>query len=100
MFNSNLEKTHSSLRAILNTLLRLLFITFFWATESLAMDISCGGRFGGFSPEDITETPWGTLTITFEDCEHAIATLSGADGQQTMNIVKLANLQGSDLDCP
>jgi len=66
----------------------------------LMMMTASGGRFGGFSPEEITEVPWGNMTITFENCDKAIATLSGTDGQQTMNIVKLAKLQGSDLDCP
>jgi hypothetical protein len=32
------------------------------------------------------------------DCNNAVATLNGIDGQQTMNMVKLVGLQGSELD--
>jgi len=63
------------------------------------MIFASGGRFGGFTPQDITETGWGTLTINFTDCNSAVATLDGIDGQQTMNMVKLVGLQGSELDC-
>lgn len=66
----------------------------------LTMIRASGGRFGGFSPDDITETPWGTMTISFEDCENGTATLSGADGEQTLDLVKFAHLQGTDFDCP
>jgi hypothetical protein len=69
--------------------------------EPMVVDMlyASGGRFGGFTPADITETNWGTLTINFADCGHATATLDGIDGQQTMNMVKLAGLQGSELNC-
>jgi len=63
------------------------------------MITASGGKFGGFVPEDITESPWGTLTINFDDCQNATATLDGVDGQQTMDMVKLAGLQGSELNC-
>lgn len=69
--------------------------------EPLVIDVitASGGNFGDFIPEDITETRWGTLTINFGDCSNATATLDGVDGHQTMNMVKLAGLQGSGLDC-
>ena len=69
--------------------------------ESLVINMitASGGSFGGFTPQDITESPWGTLTINFADCDKATATLDGVDGQQTMNLVKLAGLQGSRLNC-
>jgi len=69
--------------------------------EPLVINIifASGGKFGGFAPQDITRTSWGTLTINFTDCNHATATLNGIDGQQTMNMVKLVGLQGSELDC-
>jgi ELWxxDGT repeat protein len=69
--------------------------------ESLVIDMiaASGGNFGEFTPEDITESAWGTLTINFAGCENATATLDGVDGQQTMNMVKLAGLQGSALNC-
>jgi len=65
----------------------------------LDMAFASGGNFGAFSPEDITRTVWGTLTINFDDCNKATATLDGIDGQQTMKLEKLARLQGSELGC-
>ena len=65
----------------------------------LVMTSASGGTFGGFNEEDITRTDWGTLTINFTDCTNATATLIGIDGEQTMNMVKLAGLQGSDMNC-
>lgn len=65
----------------------------------MPMTVATGGNFGEFDPQDITRTEWGTLTINFADCNNATATLSGTDGQQTMNMVKLAGLQGSGLEC-
>jgi hypothetical protein len=69
--------------------------------EPLVVDMvfASGGNFGNFTRDDITESDWGTLTINFADCGHATATLDGIDGQQTMNMVKLAGLQGSELNC-
>ncbi len=69
--------------------------------EPLVLDMifASGGKFGDFTPEDITESLWGSLTINFTDCNSATATLIGVDGQQTMNMVKLAGLQGSELNC-
>ncbi|MGA9575685.1 MAG: thrombospondin type 3 repeat-containing protein, partial [Lysobacterales bacterium] len=69
--------------------------------EPLVVDMAfaSGGSFGNFTRDDITESDWGTLTINFADCDHATATLDGIDGQQTMNMVKLAGLQGSELNC-
>lgn len=69
--------------------------------ESLTIDMifATGGQFGGFTADDITEVPWGSLTINFADCRNGTATFDGIDGQQTMTLVKLAGLQGSELDC-
>lgn len=69
--------------------------------EPLVVDMvfASGGNFGHFTRDDITESNWGTLTINFADCEHATATLDGIDGQQTMTMVKLAGLQGSERNC-
>lgn len=63
------------------------------------MTLASGGKFGGFDADDITRTVWGTLSINFDDCNNATATLDGADGQQTMHMGKLARLQGSELSC-
>ena len=68
-------------------------------TLSLNLEVASGGKFGGFVPEDITRAHWGELIINFEDCNNATATLLGIDGQQSMDLVKLAGLQGSELNC-
>jgi hypothetical protein len=67
--------------------------------QDVTMYVTSGGNFGSFTRDDITESDWGTLTINFADCGHATATLDGIDGQQTMNMAKLAGLQGSELNC-
>jgi hypothetical protein len=69
--------------------------------ESMLLDMTfaSGGDFGAFDAKDITESTWGTLTIKFDDCNTATATLDGVDGVQTLNMVKLAGLQGSDPAC-
>jgi len=71
----------------------------FDTTIVMNMKVATGGAFGNFDPEDITRTRWGTLTINFADCNNATAALDGLDGQQTMNMVKLAGLDGSELAC-
>jgi len=65
----------------------------------IEMTLATGGNFGDFDADDITRTVWGTLSINFNDCNFATATLNGADGQQTMQMEKLARLQGSELNC-
>ena len=69
--------------------------------EPLVLDMifASGGNFGTFTPEDITRTTWGTLTINFDDCNNATVMLDGIDGQQDIKLVKLAGLQGSELAC-
>jgi hypothetical protein len=66
----------------------------------LDMTLATGGRFGNFEADDITRTTWGTLSIEFDDCSNAMATLSGMNGEQQMRLQKLARLQGSELKCP
>lgn len=65
-----------------------------------SMITATGGRFGGFTPDEVTENDWGTLTIRFTDCGTASATLDGLDGRQSLELVKLAGLQGSGVHCP
>ena len=67
---------------------------------SVDMFLAEGGNFGDFDASDITESPWGTLLLQFEDCRSGMATLEGLDGNQTLDLVKLAGLQGSELGCP
>jgi len=70
--------------------------------QSLVLDLTLatGGNFGSFIPEDINRESWGTLTIEFENCTSATAMLDGIDGQQTMQLQKLAGLEGSQRSCP
>jgi ELWxxDGT repeat protein len=67
---------------------------------TLNLTRAVGGRFGPFDPLDIERSTWGTMTIEFRDCETARATLEGADGQQVLELIKLAGLNGSGRACP
>ena len=66
-----------------------------------AMEISMlesdGGVFNNYDPNDVAVTPWGTLTITFTDCDTALATLSGPEGEVVFNLTRLAGVEG--LSC-
>lgn len=53
------------------------------------------GTFGAPDPDSLTA--WGTLQLTFVDCNTASATLSGFDGTQSLDLVRLAGVDG--LDC-
>ena len=57
-----------------------------------------GGRWNGFDPTDIQRTTWGTLRITFVDCEHAVAELDGADGTKVLSLERLGRTDGLDCD--
>jgi hypothetical protein len=49
------------------------------------------GTFG--APGDVTA--WGTLNITWEDCNSGYVTLDGVDGQMNMSIVRIVGLPES-----
>lgn len=54
-----------------------------------------GGRFDNKPTGDASGTmAWGTMTINFTACDKATATLSGLDGTQVFNLVKLAGNAG------
>lgn len=59
------------------------------------------GNGGSFTNKPSTENSgtqaWGTMELTFNDCNNAVATLAGTDGTLTHNMMKLANIAG--LDC-
>jgi hypothetical protein len=38
--------------------------------------------------------PWGTLSLRFEDCTHATASLAGVDGRHTAQLVQLVAIKG------
>lgn len=54
-----------------------------------------------FKPADVQRTPWGTLTFTFSDCDHAqvswSSTLPGY-GNGSMALTRLTSIRG--LACP
>jgi len=67
-------------------------------TLSMGMGVANNGRFNNFSATDIVRSIWGTLDITFIDCDHATATLVGADGSKTMAMVILARVATTQCD--
>ena len=62
-----------------------------------SMYATTGGRWTDFDPAQIQRTTWGTLRITFVDCENAVAELDGADGTKVMTLERLGRTEG--LDC-
>jgi hypothetical protein len=70
----------------------------FGETLTIPMDLSRGGRFGGFQPSDVVTRRWGTLSLRFDDCSRGLATLDGEDGRQTLVLTKLAGVDGLDCD--
>lgn len=55
------------------------------------------GNGGSFSHPARNPTTWGTLTLKFNSCSTATATLNGTDGQQNQNLVLLAGVGNSNL---
>jgi len=66
-------------------------------STSITLYLSSGGDFGTFNPEQISTDPWGTLNITFSSCTKATARLEGLSGSQSMDMVRLAGVEG--LEC-
>ena len=56
-----------------------------------------GGRWNGLDPAQIQRPTWGTLRVTFVDCEHAVAELDGEDGTKVLALERLGRTEG--LDC-
>ncbi|MEZ5456152.1 MAG: hypothetical protein R3F04_08565 [Lysobacteraceae bacterium] len=52
------------------------------------------GAGGVFAHPMNTVEPWGTLSLRFEDCTHATASLAGVDGSHTAQLVQLAAIKG------
>lgn len=67
--------------------------------ENLQVDLTVteGGRFNGLNPAAVHRDPWGRLTLRFDSCSRATATLDGRDGQQTLALVRLTTPAG--LSC-
>jgi len=60
-----------------------------------------GGRWiPNFDPNAIVRNPWGTLTLTFTDCNHGVAKFSSGRGygSGSMNLLRLT--QPAGLNCP
>jgi hypothetical protein len=59
-----------------------------------------GATFGpGFDPDSVVNEPWGTLEITFVDCNTAIASWMGPPdfGDGSLNLVRLSSID--DVEC-
>lgn len=67
--------------------------------ENLQIDLTVteGGRFNGLNPANVHRDPWGRLTLRFDSCSSATATLDGRDGRQTLALVRLTTPAG--LNC-
>lgn len=66
-------------------------------TITVNMQITSGGNFGNFIPEQISNDPWGAVDITFDTCSKGTAVFDGLSGQQTMELQMLAEVDG--IDC-
>jgi len=51
---------------------------------------------GTFFNPDSSPSVWGSLTLTFEDCDSGMAALSGVDGANSMSFIRLAGLEGEN----
>lgn len=56
---------------------------------------STGGTFGSPVPSARGLSVWGTLIIQWSDCDNAVATLSGVDGNKVSQLIKLAGVAGT-----
>lgn len=64
----------------------------------LEMRATTGGRFNQFDAGAIQRPVWGSLTLTFENCERALAELAGADGNKVMVLERLGRTEGLGCD--
>jgi len=53
---------------------------------------------GVFGDPVKSETRWGDMTFTLTDCDHGVASLTGIDGSFSVNVVRLAGLNGMDCN--
>lgn len=63
-------------------------------TLSIEMIQVSGGDYPDFDPDTLERTPWGSLSLTFQDCRTASATLDGEDGATTLALRKLGDTAG------
>lgn len=69
--------------------------------KTYTVDMGSGflGNGGSFTtkPPELNLQRWGTIELTFNGCNDAVATLEGRDGQLTHNLTRIANIPG--LNC-
>lgn len=65
------------------------------SVAEVTMYESTGGKFGSPVPSARGLSVWGTLIVEFTDCNNAIATLSGVDGDKVSELIKLAGVAGT-----
>lgn len=68
-------------------------------TIRIDLNVTDGGTFTKFDSKAVSLSPWGTLSIRIENCSVAEASLSGINGEQTLDIEKLAQINGTMLNC-
>jgi acetyl esterase/lipase len=56
------------------------------------MAITTGGRFNNLDANAVNRANWGTLRLRLLDCGNAIASMTGLDGTETYQLVRLANI--------
>lgn len=56
---------------------------------------SSGGTFARPIISQRGLSPWGMLSVTFDNCERGVAVLTGADGRKTSRLVKLVAVPGT-----
>lgn len=66
-------------------------------TLTIPLSSTRGGRFNGLDPNAIVRAPWGTMSLRFDSCSAATATLAGLDGTQTLALQPLT--RGPGLRC-
>lgn len=64
----------------------------------LEMRATTGGRFNDFDAGAIDRPVWGTMTLTFQACDQALAELAGADGNKVMVLERLGRTDGLSCD--
>ena len=67
-------------------------------TVTIPLVATRGGRYNALDPAAIRREPWGALTLRFDRCDRATATLAGADGTQSLALEKLSGLPGRACD--
>ena len=65
---------------------------------TVTMFEATGGVFNDFDPDNVAVEEWGTLTLEFSNCSTGVGQLSGPEGVQEFNLVKLAGVEALSCD--